>query len=233
MNRMLAWWIGGLVLFAVGLTIRLVLVANRPEPPPPPLDALPTELTSAVRASPPEDPAQLVEQVRRGVVAVHGRADGAGFVLDDNGHVLTNHHLLAGAPAVTVTTPDGRQVPAEIVGSDAATDVAVLRIEPVLPPLTLGRSADVRVGDAVTAVGSPSGTVATGIVSALDRQVPIGGANVPVLQTDAAIGDGNSGGPLVNGSGEVIGLTTVGGVTGLGFAIPVDIAAAAAERIIG
>jgi S1-C subfamily serine protease len=91
----------------------------------------------------------------------------------------------------------------------------------VLPPLTLGSSADVRVGDAVTAVGS---TAATGIVAAVREGV---------LQTDAAIGDGNAGGPLVNGNGEVIGLNTVGGVTGLGFAIPVDIAAAEARRIIG
>jgi S1-C subfamily serine protease len=100
---MVAWWIGGLVLFAVGLTIRLVLVANRPEPPAPP-DLSLTETSSVVRAAPPEDTAQMVERVLRGVVAVHGRADGAGFVLDDRGHVLTTRQLVDGAPAVTVTT---------------------------------------------------------------------------------------------------------------------------------
>lgn len=235
MTRARAWWIGGLVLFAVGLTIRLVLVANRPEPPEPP--GPPVNANTTLLEAPPAPDVQRPGQVRASVVSVRGRIDGAGFVLDDSGHVLTGHHVVDGAPAVTVTGPDGGEVTAEVVGSDAASNVAVLRIAAPLPPLPLGRSADVRVGDAVTAVGSPSGAVVTGIVTAVGREMRIDGVLRQVLQTDAAVGEGNSGGPLVNGKGEVIGvntaLTTADGAVGLGFAIPIDVAAAAAERIIG
>jgi len=147
---------------------------------------------------------------------------------------------------VSVVLDDGRRLPAEVVGTDEAYDLAVLAVaDPAgLTPATLGRSADVRVGDQVLAVGSPlglSGTVTAGIVSALDREVRLGngGGRQTALQTDASINPGNSGGPLVNARGEVIGVNTAiatlrrsSGSIGIGFAIPIDRAASVAERII-
>lgn len=214
------WWvIGGFVLFAVGLTIRLVLVASRPEPP----DAYtpPTTLTSPPPSQVRAEPRQVLDRVLESVVAV---GNGSGFVFDDDGHVLTS---AAGASARTVTLRDGSQVPATLVGTDPAAGVAVLRIADAPAPLTLG--GPVVVGDAVVAAGAPRGSVTTGIVSALDRQVD----GVTVLQTDAAVSTGNAGGPLVDGAGAVVGVNTAGPVAGLGFAVPADVVAEAAKRIIG
>lgn len=204
------------------------------------------------RAAPGAAPAQgdlvaVADQVRQGVVSVAaprgGRtATGSGFVLDDRMHILTNNHVVSGATSVSVTGADGRRLTAQVVGTDPANDVAVLRVEPnqQLRPLVLGRTADVRVGEQVLAIGSPlglSGTVTSGIVSAVDRQARIGGSQQTVVQTDASINPGNSGGPLVNSRGEVIGVNTAiatleGGSIGIGFAIPVDRAADVAQRII-
>jgi putative serine protease PepD len=190
------------------------------------------------------------DRVLPGVVSVRvggsGRtATGSGFVLDDEQHIITNAHVVAGGGTVTVVGRDGRSRPAELVGSDPQTDIAVLRVSPAgaLRPLALGRSADVRVGEQVLAVGSPlglSGTVTAGIVSALDRRVRLGedGGRQSALQTDASINPGNSGGPLVNARGEVIGVNTAiarlegGGNIGIGFAIPIDRAEQAASRLI-
>jgi putative serine protease PepD len=144
---------------------------------------------------------------------------------------------------VFVTGPDGRRLPAQVVGTDPENDLAVLRVESgtAWRALALGDSAGVRVGEQVLAVGSPlglSGTVTSGIVSAVDRSVRIGGSRQPALQTDASINPGNSGGPLVNTRGEVIGVNTAiatfegGGSIGIGFAIPIDRAASVANEII-
>lgn len=203
---------------------------------------------SAPRPGPPVTAGDLVgvaDRVRQGVVSVQaGRASGTGFLIDDQWHVLTNHHILeAGSPDVSVTGPDGRRLPADVVGTDPEHDLAVLRIEPAaaLRALAIGSSARVRVGEQVLAVGSPlglSGTVTSGIVSAVDRPVRIGGDRQTALQTDASINPGNSGGPLVNARGEVIGVNTAiatyegGGSIGIGFAIPIDRAAAVAQEII-
>ncbi|GAB1509605.1 hypothetical protein JCM33774_16460 [Actinophytocola sp. KF-1] len=200
---------------------------------------------SAPRPGPPGDLVVVADQVRQGVVSVRaGRASGTGFLIDDQGHVLTNHHILeAGSPDVRVTGPDGRGLPAEVVGTDAEHDLAVLRVEPgaALRTLAIGSSSRVRVGEQVLAVGSPlglSGTVTSGIVSAVDRPVRIGGGRQTALQTDASINPGNSGGPLVNARGEVIGVNTAiatydgGGSIGIGFAIPIDRAAAVAHELI-
>jgi S1-C subfamily serine protease len=168
-------------------------------------------------------------------------ATGSGIVLDRQGNILTNAHVVAGADRVTVSfngTEGG--VPARIVGRDVSNDLAVLRVDPSkarLVPLALGSSRDVQVGDPVVAIGNPFGfdrTVTTGIVSALQRriQAPNGFTIDHVIQTDAAINPGNSGGPLIDGRGRVIGINaqiaTGGsgseGSVGIGFAIPIDTA---------
>ncbi|MFI6498292.1 S1C family serine protease [Nonomuraea typhae] len=172
-----------------------------------------------------------------------GRGGGSGFVVDDRGHVITNAHVVGEADAVSVVLNDGRRFSARVLGADQDEDLAVLEVAGAtgLAPATLGRSADLAVGDQVLAIGSPlglSGTVTAGIVSALDRQVRLGGTTRTAVQTDASINPGNSGGPLVNARGEVVGVNTAiaasrgGGNIGIGFAIPIDRAAPIAERII-
>ncbi len=232
------WFLGvGVLVAAVAVAAGVLVGGTTAEP----------EAAAPARVAPRNPAGDLVEvadRVRQGVVSVRaGRASGTGFVLDRDWHVLTNHHIVEGASRVSVTAPDGNQVEATVVGSDEDSDLAVLRIEPVasLVALPLGSSATVRVGEQVLAVGSPlglSGTVTSGIVSAVDRRVRIGGERQAALQTDASINPGNSGGPLVNASGEVIGVNTAiatfegGGSIGIGFAIPIDRAADVAERLI-
>ena len=164
---------------------------------------------------------------------------GSGFVLDKAGHIVTNFHVVDGASSVEVSFSNNESMPAEIVGVDASTDLAVLKVQArsrALTPLPLGRSDDVRVGDAVVAIGNPFGlnrTVTAGIVSALQRQItaPNSYSIDHVIQTDAPINQGNSGGPLLNALGEVIGVNAQivpggsgvqGGNVGIGFAIPID-----------
>jgi putative serine protease PepD len=232
------WFTGAGVLVAA--VVAGVVVSSPSEPA-----ALPRVAPRVAPPNPAGDLVAVADQVRQGVVSVRaGRAVGTGFVIDRNWHVLTNHHIIESASTVSVTAPDGSRVVAEVVGSDPESDLAVLRIDPVpsLAALALGNSAGVRVGEQVLAVGSPlglSGTVTSGIVSAVDRRVRIGGERQAALQTDASINPGNSGGPLVNARGEVIGVNTAiatfegGGSIGIGFAIPIDRAAAVAARIIG
>jgi S1-C subfamily serine protease len=161
---------------------------------------------------------------------------GSGFLIDGQGHILTNFHVIQGAQTVQVTLHDGSTHHAEIVGADPSNDVAVVRIAPpkegLPPPLPLGESSKLVVGMKVLAVGNPFGlerTLTTGIVSALDRTMRAKNGRLikGIIQTDAAINPGNSGGPLLNSRGEVIGLTTaiisqVGQSAGIGFAIPID-----------
>jgi S1-C subfamily serine protease len=190
-----------------------------------------------------------VAQVLPGVVSIQVRgrgqnATGSGFVIDEVQHVITNAHVVAPGGKITVTGADGRVRAARVVGRNARIDIAVLRIASSarLRPVILGRSADVRVGEPVLAVGSPlglAGTVTAGIVSAVDREVELeDGGQQSAVQTDASINPGNSGGPLVNGRGQVIGVNTAiasisgGGSIGIGFAIPIDRAAQAARQLI-
>jgi putative serine protease PepD len=161
------------------------------------------------------------------------QAEGTGWVYDTSGHIVTNEHVIDGASSVKVTFSDGTTASATVVGKDASTDLAVLKVNvdaSKLTPLTLADSSAVHVGDGVVAIGDPfglAGTVTSGIVSALNREIqapngtPIEGA----IQTDAAINHGNSGGPLFDLSGHVIGITSQiesdsGGNDGVGFAIP-------------
>jgi S1-C subfamily serine protease len=162
---------------------------------------------------------------------------GSGFVYDDNGHIITNHHVVNGGNnRVDVTFPDGSVYSASLIGSDPAADIAVLYVEEVpkekLVSLSLADSSKVRVGERVAAIGNPfglSGSLSTGIVSGVGRQIPAQeekGFTIPgIIQTDAPINPGNSGGPLLNMNGEVIGMnsaiySTTGQFAGVGFAIP-------------
>jgi S1-C subfamily serine protease len=161
---------------------------------------------------------------------------GSGFVIDKSGHVVTNYHVVENASRVEVSFSGNDEMPATVVGTDPSTDIAVLRIKAAqnrsLTPLELGSSAGVEVGDSVVAIGNPFGlerTVTAGIVSALQRQItaPNGFAIDEVIQTDAAINHGNSGGPLLNADGRVIGVNSQiesesGGNVGIGFAVPID-----------
>jgi len=167
-----------------------------------------------------------------------GVATGSGFVIDNEGHILTNNHVIEGAEKVQVKLGDSeKEYEAEVVGADPGTDIALLEVEAPtkeLHPLTLGHSSEVEVGDPVVAIGNPFGldrTVTSGIVSALQRQIqaPNGFSINHVIQTDAAINPGNSGGPLINAAGEVIGINSQiatggggNGNVGIGFAIPID-----------
>jgi S1-C subfamily serine protease len=163
---------------------------------------------------------------------------GSGFVYDDNGHIITNHHVVSGGGGnrLDVTFPDGTVYRASLIGSDPSADIAILYVEEVskekLLPLSLADSSKVRVGERVAAIGNPfglSGSLSTGIVSGVGRQIPTQeeeGFTIPdIIQTDAPINPGNSGGPLLNMRGEVIGInsaiySTTGQFAGVGFAIP-------------
>jgi S1-C subfamily serine protease len=164
-------------------------------------------------------------------------ATGSGFLVDNDGHILTNAHVVEGAKRVDVRLGDGDSQQAQIVGTDPSTDIALLKIDNTegAHPLPLGDSSRVQVGDPVVAIGNPFGldrTVTTGIVSALQRQIqaPNGFSISDVIQTDAAINPGNSGGPLIDGAGQVIGINSQiesqsGGNEGVGFAVPIKTAA--------
>ena len=178
-----------------------------------------------------------------------GEATGSGFVIDRDGTILTNAHVVQGAREVRVTFQDKRVVDAKVLGQDPSTDLAVLKVDPEglnLRPLTLGASKDVQVGDPTIAIGNPFGlerTLTTGVVSATKRTIlGLDGFQIDnVIQTDAAINPGNSGGPLLDAAGRVIGINSQirtggdgsgsggsGGSVGIGFAVPID----TAKRIV-
>jgi len=161
-------------------------------------------------------------------------ATGSGFIIAQDGYIVTNHHVIADADKITITLNDQREFQAAVVGSDERSDLALLKIEASgLPAVKLGSSASLKVGEWVLAIGSPFGlqySVAAGIISYMGRSLPSDGGNyVSYIQTDVAINPGHSGGPLFNLAGEVVGInsqifTNSGGSIGLSFAIPVDVA---------
>jgi len=170
-----------------------------------------------------------------------GSGVGSGFVYDDKGHILTNNHVVAGAEKITVAFHDGVEVPATIVGRDEMSDVAVIKVDHTdYPALPRGDSKNLKVGELVMAVGSPfelSQSITVGIISATNRNAVGINEFESFLQTDAAINPGNSGGPLVNMSGEVVGVNSAivtgsRGNDGIGFAIPIDMAATVADQLI-
>jgi S1-C subfamily serine protease len=176
------------------------------------------------------------------------RALGSGLVIDKAGHIVTNYHVIEGARSVEVSFSNNESLKARIVGSDPSTDVAVLKVDAhsrALTPLRLGNSDDVRVGDPVIAIGNPFGlerTVTTGIVSALQRviQAPNDFSIDHVIQTDAALNKGNSGGPLLDSRGDVIGVNSqiqtgdpnAQGNVGIGFAVPINTVKTVAAQIM-
>ncbi|PKB66924.1 MAG: hypothetical protein BZY81_06160 [SAR202 cluster bacterium Io17-Chloro-G4] len=164
--------------------------------------------------------------------AVPSMGVGTGILLDEEGFILTNNHVIRDAQVITVTLNDGQTFPAELIGGDASTDTAVIKIQADgLQPAVLGNSADLLVGQDVIAIGHALGlpggpTVSKGVVSALGRSIAVDAQTtmVDLIQTDASINPGNSGGPLSNNKGEVIGINTavIPGSQGIGFAINID-----------
>ncbi|MES2295444.1 MAG: Do family serine endopeptidase [Pseudomonadota bacterium] len=176
-------------------------------------------------------PAPQEEEIQRGV--------GSGFIISPDGYVLTNAHVVDGADEVIVTLTDRREFKARVLGADGRSDVAVLKIDggkPAMPSLSIGDSSKIRVGEWVIAIGSPfnlENSVTAGIISAKSRDT---GDFLPLIQSDVAVNPGNSGGPLINMRGEVIGInsqiaTLSGGYNGISFAVPIDEAMRVAEQL--
>ena len=207
----------------------------------------------------PEDttlPETVAAKALPSVVSITAQADdgvsggvGSGVILDEQGNILTNYHVIEGASELAVSVDGGESYEAELVGSDPSSDLAVIRLKDAeqidLLPIERGDSDDITVGEWVMAIGSPFGneqSVSTGIVSALYRSTALPGASgtsiyANMIQTDAAINPGNSGGALVNDKGELIGINSViesysGSSSGVGFAIPVNYAIGIADQII-
>ncbi|MCX5592179.1 DegQ family serine endoprotease [Alcaligenes endophyticus] len=181
------------------------------------------------RGQAPGVPDQQERTVPRGV--------GSGFIISDDGYILTNNHVVANANGIFVTLTDGKEYPAKIIGTDERTDVALIKIEAKnLPALKIGDSNTLKKGQWVLAIGSPFGlesTVTSGIVSAINRDT---GDYLPFIQTDVAVNPGNSGGPLINLSGEVVGVNSQivsrsGGFMGISLAIPIDEAMRVVEQL--
>ena len=204
---------------------------------------------SAVSSSDYLTPAQVYQQNVDSVVAVsvtvraqsfgqvvEGSSSGSGFILTEDGYVVTNYHVVEDGTSVSVIMNDGTELEAKVVGADSTNDIAVLKVEAQnLPAVTLGSSGELTVGDMVVAIGNPLGelnsTQTVGYVCGKDREITTGGTIINMIQTDAAINPGNSGGPLFNMKGEVIGITTAkysgttssgASIEGIGFAIPID-----------
>ena len=173
-------------------------------------------------------------------------ASGSGFIITEDGYIVTNYHVIEDGSSITVSTYDGKSYPAEVVGYDEENDIAVLKIDAEgLTPVLLGSSEDSHVGDSVCAIGNPLGeltfSLTSGVISALDRSVTIGGSPMNLIQTDCAINSGNSGGALFNMYGEVIGITNAklssssmseASIDNIAFAIPIDSVKAVITSII-
>jgi putative serine protease PepD len=218
----------------------------------------------AVRSSEPTadssalTPGQIYKQAYQGVVEItvstpqqtptgnqEAQAQGSGFVIDSDGHIVTNDHVVENADSVSVRFWNGNTYDASVVGTDPSTDLAVIKVDApssILHPVSLGDSSSVQVGDPVVAIGSPFGleeTVTSGIVSALHRQIEALNQFTinDTIQTDAAINHGNSGGPLFNAAGQVIGVNSqiagqTGANVGIGFSIPSDTVRSIADTLI-
>ena len=244
-----------LTIALVGYKLTLPRIIEQQEPTPAPT---PTPIVLIVTPTPlPPDMLEAVdveeqlvinvyEQVSPAVVHIASRVitlsffwgpipqegTGSGFVIDKEGHIVTNNHVVEGADEVEVTLSDGTRVPAEVVGTDPFNDLAVIKINvpsAKLYPVELGSSADLRVGQRAIAIGNPFGldrTLTTGVISSLGRPLEAENGRViyNVIQTDAAINPGNSGGPLLDSRGRVIGVNTAirTGAENIGFAVPVD-----------
>ena len=193
----------------------------------------------AVVLAPAFDPVQIFRDVSPAVASIEvNGGGGSGFVVDADGHIVTNYHVVRGNATVMVSLADGRRVPGAVLGFDPHNDLAVVKIDPAgldLQPVRLGDSAALVVGEPVAAIGNPFGlerTLTTGVISGLERVRPAlergGRPQRGLVQTDASINPGNSGGPLINADGAVIGVNAsaespVSGSVGIGFAVPSNI----------
>ena len=208
-----------------------------------------TNVTYAVSPEGAQTPRMVYENNAKSVVAVsstvqtnyygqtrQGTSTGSGFIISDDGYVVTNHHVVESATDVTVTLSTGDEYTAKVIGSDSLNDVALLKVKATgLPAVKLGSSDKLAIGDMVCAIGNPLGsltaTLTVGYVSGKDRQVTTDNSTINMIQTDAAINSGNSGGPLFNMYGEVVGITSAkysgttssgASIEGISFAIPID-----------
>jgi S1-C subfamily serine protease len=206
--------------------------------------------TTSVSVSDASTVVAIAQRVRPSIVQIKvdgsgGQASGSGVIFRGDGHILTNNHVIAGASSIKVVMADGREVRGTLTGADEETDVAVVKIDgAALPIATLGSASLLKVGQSAIAIGSPLGlvggpSVTVGVVSALGREVrsSSAGSLLDMIQTDAPIAPGSSGGALLDGAGDVIGITTAiavsdVGAEGLGFATPIDIARDVADQII-
>ena len=255
-KRIVLWVVLGLVLLSVVACSLSDLSSRLATPDAVEPAAVPTQTPVVVVLTPTPLPAELAlaadveeqlvisvyAQASPGVVCItapeqFGSCIGSGFVLDREGHIVTNNHVAEVDVSLLVTLADAHTVPAVVVGADAGSDLAVLKID--VPPealtvVPLGQSSSLKVGQRAIAIGNPFGlerTVTTGVISSLGRTLPRDDSDFQIaqlIQTDAAINPGNSGGPLLNSQGEVIGVNTAirsltGVNSGVGFAIPVDI----------
>lgn len=250
--------LGG-VLLGTGLTFAIlgfVGVFEEPTPPPPPTIPPPPTLTAPNPTAPPAtfgdevSVASVAARVIPSTVAIEVSSfliggSGSGVVYGDQGYIITNHHVIDGAGQLAVVFADGARFPAEVIGSDPVTDIGVLRVQRQdLAPALVGSAENLAIGEPAVAVGNPLGleggpTVTTGVVSALDRRLEItaGQTLYGLVQTDAPIAPGSSGGALVDAAGQLIGITTAVAVSnigpeGIGFAVPVDIAVGVANDLI-
>ena len=197
------------------------------------------------------DIAEVYRSVSPSVVSIEilisssERASGAGFVVDKNGHIVTNAHVVEDALHILVVFHDGAEASAELIGNDSLLDIAVIKVNAAplrLKPVTYGNSEDLAIGQSVLAIGNPfglEGTLTTGIISGLDRDITLhdGSTMRGAIQTDAALGRGNSGGPLINQAGEVVGVNTaaytgLSGTSNFGFAIPSNLVQRISENMI-
>ncbi len=200
-----------------------------------------TEVYHAVAASVVEITTETVQMSMWGQYVSSGA--GSGVIIEDSGLIVTNYHVIEGANTVTVRLTDGEEYAASLIGYDSSGDLAVIKIDVGDKELTvasLGCSADLEVGENVVALGNPlgslGGTLTTGIISAKERSINVGGSEMVLLQTNAAINPGNSGGGLFNMAGQLIGIVNAKiseeGIEGLGFAIPIDVAHCTIEDLV-
>jgi len=255
LSNILSGVIGGLIVLVIGAVLIATNLIDTGDTKTVVRQVTTTQPTGNTSGSEGRTVRQIYEQEGKGVAFItangvtsesespfglpqQGTATGSGFVIDKDGYIVTNAHVVEGADSVTVSfSENGEAVPAEVKGVDRSTDVAVLKVDPSkvenITPIPLGDSSKSQVGDPVIAIGNPFGlsrTVTTGIVSGLQRQIqaPNGFTISNVIQTDAAINPGNSGGPLLDANGRVIGINsqiqTGGGQgsVGIGFAVPIN-----------
>ena len=252
----IAFGLLGGVLLGTGITFAILgFMGIFEEPTPPTIPPAPS-LTAPTPTSPPPtfgddvSVASVAARVIPSTVAVDTSAllregSGSGVVYGENGYIITNNHVIEGSSDISVVFADGARFPAEVVGTDPTTDIGVLLVQRQdLSPIPIGSADDLVIGEPAVAVGNPLGlaggpTVTTGIVSALDRRLQAGGDEdlFGLVQTDAPIAPGSSGGALVDASGRLIGITTAiavsnVGAEGLGFAVPIDIAIGVANDLI-